>query len=159
MVFCDANFINHGTIKRLNEVQQQFRNSIAMVMNIADDEEWTQFQMLIEYSTLRLFRVSDVPQAASIAMQCYTELSNKEKFARQAAYFKNEQERMVSGDAARVVISETFHRLAIPDEDAAIMMDGYPTIQRLATATEQEMGLDCPASLESIKKITEFFQD
>jgi hypothetical protein len=159
IAFCEASTVNQGTLKKLRDIEKQFKNAVGIVIGINDDELWTSFQMTAELSTMSLFRVATTAEAADFAQQCHKELSNKEKFDLQTAYFNKERELIASTTTARSVLMNTFQQLDIPAEDAEIMLDGFPTVRQLINATEADLIESSPASLESIKKVAAFFQE
>ena len=157
IVFCDAININQGTIKRMDEVQKQFKNSYAIVIGIEDNELWCTLQMMLNCANMRLFRVAKFEDAASLSLQCHKELSQKEKIALQDTYFRNERSRLLSGHTSRSIIIETLQHLNIPEEDALLLMEGYPTLQQIITTSKESLLMDSPASKASIDKVSALF--
>lgn len=107
---------------------------------------------------MRLFRVTDTNEAASLAQQCRLELSNKQKFELQTVYFNKERENIAGAESVRSLLQEIFRGLGVPEEDAQIILDGFPTMQQLVRATEEELAENSPASMNSIRAIAAFFQ-
>jgi hypothetical protein len=159
IIFCDATTVNQGTIKRIEDVQKQFKNAVGIVMGISDDDSWTSFQMMIDVGMLRLFRVSNSEEAAAFALECHKQLSQKEKFDLQTTYFKNERARLTSPETSRAITKATLQTLNVPDDDIDILIDGFPTIQQLVCAQGEELAENSPASLTSIQTIAAFFAD
>lgn len=75
----------------------------------------------------------------------------------QSAYFRSEHVRISSATTAGTVIKETFNHLAIPSEDGHILVDGFPTLRDLLSTDKQTLTENSPASLNSIDKLTTFF--
>lgn len=158
VVFCDAQVLNQGMIKKIEDIQKQFRNVFAIVIGLEDDELWSKFQMMIESGNLRLFRVADHAEAASFTIECHKEMSQKEKLTKQGAYFQTLKNDLVSAGQSRKITGETLARLGVPDEDASIIIDGFPTIHQVVNATREVLAENSPASYSSIEKIAEFFE-
>jgi hypothetical protein len=159
VVFCDAATVNQGSIKRLEDVQKQFKNAVGIVVGVMDDDSWTSFQMMIDVGMLRLFRVANAEEAAAFALECHTQLSQKEKFELQTTYFKHERARLTSAETSRAITKETLRTLSVPEDDIDILIDGFPTIRQLVCAQGEELAENSPASLTSIQSIADFFAD
>ena len=139
-------------------MQKQFKNAFGIMVGLEDDELWSKFQLMVDLGNLRLFRVSDMHEAAKFTHDCYREMSQKEKFNMQAKYFQVERERLVSGAQSKKISAETFARLDVPPEDAQIVTEGFPTLYQIVNASKEVMSENSPASLSSIERIAEFFE-
>ena len=160
IIYCDGNTINQATIKRMDDVQKQFKNAFVIAIGFKDDYSWNHLQMLVENHNLRFFRVFDWEEAAKLTLQCHAEMSQKEKFNMQTTYFQRERERLVSAAVSRSITKETFGRLDIPDTetDGQIVMEGFPSIYQIVNATREVLAENSPASYETIEKISAFFE-
>jgi hypothetical protein len=47
--------------------------------------------------------------------------------------------------------------MEVPLWDCQIIIDGFPTLASIITASEEEMQLNSPAEYQSIQRITSFF--
>lgn len=158
VVYCDAHLLNQGMIKRLEDIQKQFRNAFAIVIGLAEDGLWSKFQMMLEAGNLRLFRVTDEAEAAEFTISFHNEMSQKEKLTMQTAYFQAAKDSLVSSAQSRKITGETLARLGVADDDAQIILDGFPTIHQVVNATKEVLAENSPASFGSIEKISAFFE-
>jgi hypothetical protein len=159
VVFCNAATVNQGSIKRIEDVQKQFKNAIAIVVGVMDGDSWTSFQMMIDVGMMRLFRVANAEEAAAFSLECHTQLSQKEKFNLQTIYFTQERARLTSAEASRAITKETLRSLSVPEEEIDILIDGFPTSRHLVCAQAEELAENSPASLASIQSIAAYFAD
>lgn len=158
VVYCHASRINQSIIQRMNDVQKQFKNAFGIVIGLEDDEQWSTMQLMIDYNNMKLFRVTDSHQAAQFTLQCYQEMSQKEKFSMQARYFDAERQRLVSAEQSCKITQEAFDRLEVPRDDAQIVMDGFPSICQIVSTPRAVLAENSPASFSSIEKIATFFE-
>lgn len=146
-------------MRRAKGMSEQFRYAVVIMIGIADDYTWNYFQTLLDGDLLRIFRVSDKQAAASLIVRCAEVISDKDKSVRQAAYFEEEERKLRSVRIARSIVSKAFNELDVPQVDQQLLMEGFPSIAKLATTPTDEIRDNSPASVESITSITQFFRN
>ncbi|KAJ1435028.1 hypothetical protein B484DRAFT_393794 [Ochromonadaceae sp. CCMP2298] len=158
LICCARDAMDPSMITRLNKMQKIFKNAFAVVVGICDATVWNDLQMSLLGGTLRLFQVEDMAEAATLVARCYKEMSQKERFDRQSLYFKGESERLVGSDASISIIRGTFRRLHLSDNDAQIIMDGFPSMRQIINAPKELLFENSPASTEAIESVSSFFK-
>ena len=142
----------------MEDVQKHFKNCFVVIIGLSDDCLWTEFQMAIEGNNLRLFRVTNVQEAANLTLEFHKEMSQKEKFVMQAEYFQREKGRHVHATTSRNVMMETFQKLNVPESDAQIVIEGFPRMYQIITETKEVLAENSPASYDTIDQLASFFE-
>lgn len=151
---CEKSLI--AQLARISDVQKQFKNCFLVVIGLESDEVWESFQMLVDDS-IRLFRCIDLSVAVSTINQYRLYMSNNEKAKLQTTYFALEKEKLTAPATARAMTKQAFDRMGIPTSDTQIIMEGYPSLAHILTATREAMEENSPADSRSIECITSFF--
>ena len=75
----------------------------------------------------------------------------------QKEYFDREISQQLDAQTARNVMMESYLKLNIPEDDGQIIIDGYPNIKSIITASLDSLSKNSPAGQLSIEKVSNFF--
>ena len=123
MVFCeDLNAYNvQKMIEKLEMLQSQFKNSMAIVIGMEDFDAWQDFQLLVSGCPLRLFRASDYKTAVKMTLNYVNVMTNSEKMNNQQTFFSLKREKLCSSETSRQIT----HSLC-SENDTQIIIEGFP---------------------------------
>jgi hypothetical protein len=144
-------------IDTINKVQEQFKNSFAIIIGMENIETWNAFQLSIDAKSLRLLRCTCIGSAASAVLKCYDQMKNNEKLKLQTTYFALENEKICTSSHAKTIVCNAFEKMQIPSFDTQMIIDGCPSIARIISCSKDEMEANIPVDARSIEKITAFF--
>ena len=106
---------------------------------------------------LRLLRCSDNMDAVRKLIEIYTALKDAKKLQMQKDYFELEEKKQMDAQTARDIVTRSFSKLGIPENDGRLILDGFPNIRSIIAANVDTLSLNSPADQSSINKISNFF--
>jgi hypothetical protein len=90
-------------------------------------------------------------------MDIYVALKDSRKLKMQKVYFEREYYNQLGAQTARNIMMESYLKLGIPEQDGQIIIDGYPNIKSIITASLESLSNNSPAGQLSIEKVSNFF--
>jgi hypothetical protein len=90
-------------------------------------------------------------------MDIYVALKDSRKLKMQKVYFEREYCNQLGAQTARNIMMESYLKLGIPEQDGQIIIDGYPNIKSIITASLESLSNNSPAGQLSIEKVSNFF--
>eukprot|EP01034_Spumella_vulgaris_P035936 gene35936-44311_t len=80
-----------------------------------------------------------------------------EKFKMQTQYFEMEKQRICSGEVSRGVTFAAFDRMQVPREDSQLIVEGFPSIAHIVSASREVMEENSPVDGDVLNRIALFF--
>jgi len=145
-----------ATLKRFSDIQRKFGNSIGIITN-SSAQFFDDVSLNLPSGTMRLMHCKHLDEVLHVINEAYNLLKDKEKLSLQTQYFANEKANLSSVETARDIMYSTFHDINIPEGDLDLMLDGFPSISKLITTPYETMVETSPVDLETIEKVTKFF--
>jgi hypothetical protein len=133
-----------------------FRNAYALALN-CDHVRWNFLQVNLGSGLLRLLRCSSTEQGWKYIIEIYTALKDVNKLQMQKDYFEREDKKQMEELAARNIVIKSFRKLGIPESDGQIILDGFPSIKSIISASYDTLSENSPADTLSIEKVSNFF--
>jgi hypothetical protein len=106
---------------------------------------------------LRLIRVTSAAEGGRHLLDIYNALKDTAKLKLQRGFFDLEHQQLTSPKAAKKIATDTHRNLGIPDDDARLILDGFPSLKDIITANSDDLAMNNPADLQSINRLTNFF--
>lgn len=156
ITFCH-DLLDH-TKEHLEAVQSQTKNCFGISIGEFDEDAWMDFQNSLEFGTMRLFRASDLDEAVELVSMIRQVLNCPERYANQDKYFEELLEQSVGPEAAQACCREILSDMAVPDDEIDIILEAFPTLQALFTASRQTYEETLPVSTETISKMIDAFE-
>jgi hypothetical protein len=141
---------------QLGQVQDKFKNAYAVILNCSDDR-WNNLQLNMSSGLLRMLRFPSVENSGRSLMDIYVALKDSRKLKMQKVYFERENNNLLGAQTARSIMMESYLKLSIPEQDGQIIIDGYPNIKSIITASLESLSNNSPAGKLSIDKVSNFF--
>ncbi|RYH19208.1 hypothetical protein EON65_26375 [archaeon] len=145
--------LTEETRSRIQEIQKQHRNCVAIVVGLISEMTWTNFQNQVEPGPCRLLRATDLDDVIRKIQLTLETLNYPEKYAAQSKYFAAMADSITSSDTARDVCRQLLQAVDIPDADMNIIMEAFPTIAAMLTAPRETMEETLPVDSEVIEKL------
>ena len=133
-----------------------FKNAYALTLN-CDHVRWNFLQVNLGSGLLRLLRCSSPEQGWKNIIEIYTVLRDVNKLKMQKDYFEREDKKQMEELAARNIVIKSFRKLGIPDTDGQLILDGFPSIKFIISASYDTLSENSPADKVSIEKVSNFF--
>ena len=84
----DTNKNLENELKRLDNLQKEFRNCFAVILlNRSDMVTWTRIQLKLGYCTVRLFTAETMEEASATIYEYYSMMKDTAKLKQQSIYF------------------------------------------------------------------------
>lgn len=141
---------------QLGEVQNKFKNTLAIILN-CNDYKLNELQLNLCGGSLRLLRCSSDAEAAQSLMEIYSALKDSKKLRMQKTYFELEGDKNVKKEKAIQIAMSSFEKLCIPVNDGQLILDGFPSLKSIIIARSDILSMNSPADQNSINKISSFF--
>lgn len=143
-------------VSRIADAQRKFKNSFAILVGI-DDTTWMDVQLEVPLGNLRMLRALHPSDVIEMIMTLYEEMSDNIRLDQQSEYFRNLHQQLGSRIAAREFVFKVMNKLGIPPESTTLIIEAFPSIRRLVSATEEDLLENCPIDVEYIQRIIQFF--
>jgi len=156
----DSSTLAHALV-RLEEVQKTFRNSMCVcVIRPEHTSLWNELQIKVPAGLLRLFLSRTNREALTSIKLMYEHFcTQKDKLKLMDEYFKSEERSIQQGtQVVQKICHEVFARLGVSSSDAAIVMDGFPTLRLLIQSDTSTLLNNSPASIDALQSIAAFFE-
>lgn len=93
-----------------------------------------------------------------MALQFYETMKDNAKSKLQAKYFELEKERSHSSEMSRLITTTTMSKLGIPEFEASLLLEQFPSISRLILATSEQLYQNRLVEEGTVEKIVELFR-
>lgn len=90
-------------------------------------------------------------------MSIYAALKDSQRLKLQKDYFAREHKKQLEESAARQVVVGCFNKLGISESDGQLIVDGFPNIKSIITASLETLSANSPADKSSLEKVANFF--
>lgn len=143
-------------MEQLESVQTKFRNAYGICIG-CDLQIWHFIQESLSGGSLRLIRVTSAAEGARHLLDIYNALRDTAKLNLQRSFFELEHQQLTAPKTATKIALDTHRNLGIPDDDARLILDGFPSLKSIVTASSDHLASNSPADLHSINRLTNFF--
>ena len=90
-------------------------------------------------------------------MSIYAALKDSQRLKLQKDYFAREHKKQLEEPAARQVVVSSFNKLGISESDGQLIVDGFPNIKSIVSASLETLSANSPADKSSLEKVANFF--
>jgi hypothetical protein len=143
-------------LERLEQIQQQFKNSCAILIGEINDKDWLKFQLNIRGGLLRLYHVLSMEDAVVFIQNLYEIMKQKDRFEKQTQYLDLLQKDSVSHETSRTILRQCLYELEIGDYDANLIVQHFRSTARLIAISHNLPHIPS-ISKDAMDKIRYFF--
>jgi transcriptional regulator with XRE-family HTH domain len=149
-------------IKKINEIQQEFRNIMIIFLGVKTPEQWVDLQMEIEEGPARLFLVENIKECASLIVQIHETMSNKHKFELQSNYIEQQKALLRNPVKIRETVKRLFEEMDVPSHEIDLIIHHHHTLKNIVLNSDDisktENGEKLNISEATIRIIATFFE-
>lgn len=144
-------------IIRIETVQDNFKNCIAILVGNVTKQDFYDFQILVTAKQLRLLHAPNLTVAKDLLIRYNELLSDTKRSTAQKLFFQQTEEDLGSASVARDVLNTAFAKMNIPQQDSDIIMEGFPSVAKIIHANIETLSNNSPADAQTIRKLDLFF--
>jgi hypothetical protein len=143
-------------IERAKESQKTFRNSLAICVGL-DETQFDSVQGSMPFGSMRFVHCCGLREIYPIIKKYFELISDTQKGMLQDEYFEDTKAVLLQSCTAKFV-AESFlvEDLGIDSNEARLLMEGYPTIRQLLSASKGHLEETSPVDMDTINKLTTF---
>jgi hypothetical protein len=152
---CSMDHIDNW-IARLDDTQRVFKNAYALIIGPESFELSSMLQLEVHGGTLRFLHCPDYRSATSLIMTTYTALRDTAKLGLQKQFFEREETKLLEARTAKAVTLELLKGRGFSEDDAQLMVEGFPKIHTLLTASPEMLLTNSPVDSMHIDSLLRF---
>ena len=150
VIFCDwKNDAQKTIIERMNQLQIEFRNSFAFLINCqVIDQEFIQFQSHLEKGLIRFYPIPDLSQAISICKELHENFLDQHKFILQSKIIEDSRNEYFQPNYLKELMISLLELCEISKHEANIFCRSFHSIAEILLAVKKYQRPSSPSFLE-----------